>query len=202
MKRILKYSLLLLVGCSTPYQLPSQYQLAPKTTETVKNPHFSVGEQYLYRATITAYGHTFSGLLAAKITADNAWRVALTTDFGNTLFQFYYRRGEGWRVEYITEALDRKPLIRLLERDFEDLLQADRYADKYTHNQEVAYVATEGKRKVYLFENQDKKIYKQENIKGSKHYTTFAAHYKAGGELSQIVIEHHTVPVKITLDVL
>ena len=80
MKRILKYSLLLLVGCSTPYQLPSQYQLAPKTTETVKNPHFSVGEQYLYRATITAYGHTFSGLLAAKITADNAWRVALTTD--------------------------------------------------------------------------------------------------------------------------
>ncbi len=66
MKRILKYSLLLLVGCSTPYQLPSQYQLAPKTTETVKNLHFSVGEQYLYRATITAYGHTFSGLLAAK----------------------------------------------------------------------------------------------------------------------------------------
>ena len=86
MKRILRYSLLLLVGCSTPYQLPSQYQLAPKTTETIKNPHFSVGEQYLYRATITAYGHTFSGLLAAKITADNAWRVALTTDFGNTLF--------------------------------------------------------------------------------------------------------------------
>ena len=47
-----------------------------------------------------------------------------------------------------------------------------------------------------------KKIYKQENIKGSKHYTTFAAHYKAAGELSQIVIEHHTVPVKITLGVL
>ena len=81
----------------------------------------------------------------------------MITDFGNTLFQFYYRKGEGWRVEYITEALDRKPLIRLLQRDFEDLLQADRYADKYTHNQEVAYVATEGKRKVYLFENQDKK---------------------------------------------
>ena len=53
-----------------------------------------------------------------------------------------------------------------------------------------------------FYDLKDKKIYKQENIKGSKHYTTFAAHYKAAGELSQIVIEHHTVPVKITLDVL
>ena len=200
MKRLLSYSIfLLLLSCGASFSLPEGYQKG-KAGEKITHPYFDIGEHQL-RATIEAYGHSFNGVLAIKTVTDN-YRIALITDFGNTLFQFYYRRGEGWRVEYITEALDRKPLIRLLQRDFEDLLQADRYADKYTHNQEVAYVATEGKRKVYLFENQDKKIYKQENIKGSKHYTTFAAHYKATGELSQIVIEHHTVPVKITLDVL
>ena len=105
-------------------------------------------------------------------------------------------------MEYITEALDRKPLIRLLQRDFEDLLEADRYGDKYFHDQEVAYVATEGKRKVYLFENQDKKIYKQLNTKKSKRYTTFTAYYSSAGALSQLVIEHHTLPMKMILDVL
>ena len=149
MKRLLSYSIFfLLLSCGASFSLPEGYQKG-KVGEKITHPYFDIGEHQL-RATIEAYGHSFNGVLAIKTVTDN-YRIALITDFGNTLFQFYYRRGEGWRVEYITEALDRKPLIRLLQRDFEDLLQADRYADKYTHNQEVAYVATEGKRKVYLY---------------------------------------------------
>jgi len=179
--------------------LPDTYQ-KEKTGEYIANPYFGIGE-YQLRATIEAYGHSFNGVLAIK-TATYFHIVALTTDFGNTLLKFYYKRGEGWRVDYIAEPLDRKPLIKLLQRDFQDLLEADRYGDKYIHNQEVAYVVTEGKRKVYLFENQNKKIYQQLNTKKSKPYTTFTAHYRQTGELSQIVIEHHTLSVKMTLDVL
>ena len=88
MKQILKCSLfaIWLGSCSPSYNLPAEYQSMATTPTTIANPHIRVGEEYLYRATITAYGHTFSGLLVAKITADNTWRVALTTDFGNTLF--------------------------------------------------------------------------------------------------------------------
>ena len=90
MKQILKYSLfaIWLGSCSPYYKLPAEYQSVATTQTIIANPHVRVGEECLYRTTITAYGHTFSGLLAAKITADNTWRVALTTDFGNTLFDF------------------------------------------------------------------------------------------------------------------
>ena len=200
MKRLLHYSIFFLcLSCGTSYRLPDTYQ-KEKIGEYIANPYFGIGE-YQLRATIEAYGHSFNGVLAIK-TATYFHIVALTTDFGNTLLKFYYKRGEGWRVDYIAEALDRKPLIKLLQRDFQDLLEADRYGDKYIHNQEVAYVVTEGKRKVYLFENQNKKIYQQLNTKKSKPYTTFTAHYRQTGELSQIVIEHHTLPMKMTLDVL
>ena len=78
MKQILKCSLFViwLGSCSPSYNLPAEYQSMATTPTTIANPHIRVGEEYLYRATITAYGHTFSGLLAAKITADNTWRVA------------------------------------------------------------------------------------------------------------------------------
>ena len=200
MIQCLRYSIFLLcISCGASYSLPDTYQ-KEKTGEHIPNPYFDIGEYHL-RATIEAYGHSFNGVLAIK-TLTHSHIIALTTDFGNTLLKFYYKRGQGWRVEYITEALDRKPLIRLLQRDFEDLLEADRYGDKYLHDQEVAYVATEGKRKVYLFENQDKKIYKQLNTKKSKRYTTFTAYYSSAGALSQLVIEHHTLPMKMILDVL
>ena len=193
MKRILKYSLLLLVGCSTPYQLPSQYQLAPKTTQTVKNPHFSVGEQYLYRVTITAYGHTFSGLLAAKITADNAWRVALTTDFGNTLFDFEKKEGRVG-VNYAFPDLNRKVIINTLIADFQKLLQThfvviQKYVDGATEVQQCR----EGSDIVYLFTS-GTSLSKQLNMKAKSLYTTFT--YTP----DNITIEHHTLKIQILLE--
>ncbi|WP_315062806.1 DUF3261 domain-containing protein [Capnocytophaga leadbetteri] len=193
MKRILKYSLLLLVGCSTPYQLPSQYQLAPKTTETVKNPHFSVGEQYLYRATITTYGHTFSGLLAAKITADNAWRVALTTDFGNTLFDFEKKEGRV-EVNYALPDLNRKVIINTLIADFQKLLQThfvviQKYAEGTTEVQQCSV----GSDTVYLFTS-GTNLSKQLNMKAKSLYTTFT--YTP----DNITIEHHTLKIQIVLE--
>jgi len=193
MKRILKYSLLLLVGCSTPYQLPSQYQLAPKTTQTVKNPHFSVGEQYLYRVTITAYGHTFSGLLAAKITADNAWRVALTTDFGNTLFDFEKKEGRV-EVNYALPDLNRKVIINTLIADFQKLLQThfvviQKYAEGTTEVQQCSV----GSDTVYLFTS-GTNLSKQLNMKAKSLYTTFT--YTP----DNITIEHHTLKIQIVLE--
>ena len=182
MKRILKYSLLLLVGCSTPYQLPSQYQLAPKTTETVKNPHFSVGEQYLYRATITAYGHTFSGLLAA-----------LTTDFGNTLFDFEKKEGRV-EVNYALPDLNRKVIINTLTADFQKLLQThfvviQKYVDGTTEVQQCSV----GSDIVYLFTS-GTNLSKQLNMKAKSLYTTFT--YTP----DNITIEHHTLKIQIVLE--
>jgi len=195
MKQILKCSLfaVLFASCSPSYKLPAEYQSVATTQTIIANPHVRVGEECLYRTTITAYGHTFSGLLAAKITADNTWRVALTTDFGNTLFDFENQNGK-IKTNYITPDLNRKIIIRTLNTDFNHLLKTHwQVTKKYINNTIVVEQSKDGNDTVYLFTSEDT-LQKQLNIQGKRLYTTFI--YNP----NNITIEHHTFTIKIVLE--
>ncbi|UZD35337.1 DUF3261 domain-containing protein [Capnocytophaga ochracea] len=195
MKQILKCSLFViwLGSCSPSYNLPAEYQSMTTTPTTIANPHIRVGEEYLYRATITAYGHTFSGLLVAKITADNTWRVALTTDFGNTLFDFENQSGK-IKTNYITPDLNRKIIIRTLTSDFKHLLKTHwQVTQKYTNGTIEVQQSKDGNDAVYLFTS-GTNLSKQLNMQGKKLYTTFT--YNS----NNITIEHHTFTIKIVLE--
>ena len=195
MKQILKCSLFViwLGSCSPSYNLPAEYQSMATTPTTIANPHIRVGEEYLYRATITAYGHTFSGLLAAKITADNTWRVALTTDFGNTLFDFENQNGK-IKTNYIIPDLNRKIIIRTLNTDFNHLLKTHwQVTQKYINNTIVVEQSKDGNDAVYLFTS-GTNLSKQLNMQGKKLYTTFTYN------TNNITIEHHTFTIKIVLE--
>ena len=195
MKQILKCSLFViwLGSCSPSYNLPAEYQSMATTPTTIANPHIRVGEEYLYRATITAYGHTFSGLLAAKITADNTWRVALTTDFGNTLFDFENQSGK-IKTNYITPDLNRKIIIRTLTTDFKHLLKTHwQVTQKYTNGTIEVQQSKDGNDAVYLFTS-GTNLFKQLNMQGKKLYTTFTYN------TNNITIEHHSFTIKIVLE--
>ncbi|MFC2271156.1 MAG: hypothetical protein ACFNJN_02485 [Capnocytophaga ochracea] len=197
MKQILKCSLfatlLSLSNCSPSYNLPAEYQTMATNKTIIANPHIRVGEEYLYRATITAYGHTFSGLLVAKITADNTWRVALTTDFGNTLFDFENQNGN-IKTNYITPDLNRKIIIRTLTTDFKHLLKTHwQVIQKYTNGTIEVQQSKDGNDAVYLFTS-GTNLSKQLNMQGKKLYTTFT--YNS----NNITIEHHTFTIKIVLE--
>ena len=195
MKQILKCSLFAtwLGSCSPSYNLPAEYQSMATTPTTIANPHIRVGEEYLYRATITAYGHTFSGLLVAKITADNTWRVALTTDFGNTLFDFENQSGK-IKTNYITPDLNRKIIIRTLTTDFKHLLKTHwQVTQKYTNGTIEVQQSKDGNDAVYLFTS-GTNLSKQLNMQGKKLYTTFTYN------TNNITIEHHTFTIKIVLE--
>ena len=195
MKQILKCSLftIWLGSCSLSYKLPAEYQSVATNKTIIANPHLRVGEEYLYRATITAYGHTFSGLLAAKITADNMWRVALTTDFGNTLFDFENQSGK-IKTNYITPDLNKKIIIRTLTTDFKHLLKTHwQVTQKYTNGTIEVQQSKDGNDTVYLFIS-GTDLFKQLNMQGKKLYTTFTYN------TNNITIEHHTFTIKIVLD--
>ena len=195
MKQILKCSLfaIWLSSCSPSYKLPAEYQSVATNKTIIANPHVRVGEEYLYRTTITAYGHTFSGLLAAKITADNTWRVALTTDFGNTLFDFENQSGK-IKTNYITPDLNRKIIIRTLTSDFKHLLKTHwQVTQKYTNGTIEVQQSKDGNDAVYLFTS-GTNLSKQLNMQGKKLYTTFT--YNS----NNITIEHHTFTIKIVLE--
>ena len=195
MKQILKCSLfaIWLGSCSPSYKLPAEYQSVVTTQTIIANPHIRVGEEYLYRATITAYGHTFSGLLAAKIAADNTWRVALTTDFGNTLFDFENQSGK-IKTNYITPDLNKKIVIRTLTTDFQKLLQTHfTVIQKYTDATTEVQKCKDGSDTIYLFISGNN-LFKQLNMQAEKLYTTFI--YNP----SNITIQHHTLTIKIVLE--
>jgi hypothetical protein len=197
MKQILKCSLfailLSLSSCSPSYKLPTEYQSVATTPTTMVNSHIRVGEEYLYRATITAYGHTFSGLLATKITTDNMWRVALTTDFGNTLFDFENQSGK-IKTNYITPDLNKKIIIRTLTTDFKHLLKTHwQVTQKYTNGTIEVQQSKDGNDAVYLFTS-GTNLFKQLNMQGKKLYTTFTYN------TNNITIEHHSFTIKIVLE--
>ena len=195
MKQILKCSLfaIWLGSCSSSYNLPAEYQSMATTPTTIANPHIRVGEEYLYRATITAYGHTFNGLLATKITADNMWRVALTTDFGNTLFDFENQSGK-IKTNYITPDLNKKIITRTLTTDFKHLLKTHwQVTQKYTNGTIEVQQSKDGNDTVYFFIS-GTNLSKQLNMQGKKLYTTFTYN------TNNITIEHHTLIIKIVLE--
>ena len=141
MKQILKCSLfaIWLGSCSPSYKLPAEYQSVATNKTIIANPHVRVGEEYLYRTTITAYGHTFSGLLAAKITADNTWRVALTTDFKKLLqthFTVIQKYTDGTtEVQKCKEGSDTIYLFTLESNLFKQLnMQGEKLYTSYIYN--------------------------------------------------------------------
>jgi len=195
MKQILKCSLFViwLGSCSPSYNLPAEYQSMATNKTIIANPHIRVGEEYLYRATITAYGHTFNGLLATKITADNMWRVALTTDFGNTLFDFENQSGK-IKTNYITPDLNKKIITRTLTTDFKHLLKTHwQVTQKYTNGTIEVQQSKDGNDTVYFFIS-GTNLSKQLNMQGKKLYTTFTYN------TNNITIEHHTLIIKIVLE--
>ena len=194
MKHILKCSwLLLLVGCSS-YKLPEEYKVTRERQETYENSYVRVGEEYLYRTTIAAYGHTFGGLLAAKITDRNSWRVALTTDFGNTLFDFE-KNSNGIKVHYAMPDINKKIIIRTLTADFEKLLISHfAVIREYAKGEERVWECIDKNDMVYLFFSGEKELKRQLNTQGKQLYTTF------GYDKKHITITHHTLDIKIDLE--
>ncbi|GJH41375.1 hypothetical protein RCZ04_19250 [Capnocytophaga sp. HP1101] len=184
---------LFITNCSPSYKLSPEYQLVTTTPQAIENPYARVGEEYLYRATITAYGHSFSGLLATKIFAQKTWRVALTTDFGNTLLDLESQNGKS-KVNYAIPDLNRKIVIRTLTDDFEKLLQTHFViTQKYTDGTAEVQQTKSNSDNIYLFTTEGK-LQKQLNTKGKKLYTTIDYTSK------NISITHHTLNIEISLN--
>ena len=202
MKKILLYTtFMLIVSCGTIYELPQTYTLVSKNIQTVDNPQFRVGEEYLYRASIKAYGHQFGGLLVIKIAGEHSWRTALTTDFGNTLLDLSLEDNKR-KINSIQEALNHKIVVNTLFNDFESLLTPSFTVLKAYNNEGVqAWQCNDGKNAVYIFKDDNKNTFTQLNLHREKPYTTFIYSPFDGDEKHKtITVDHHTLDIQITLN--
>lgn len=93
----------------------------------------------LYKARVNVVGRHISGILMIKAMQDSSTRVVFTSEAGFTFFDFEYH-GDQFKVHYIFRQMDKKSVIKTLQKDFAlVLLQHLNAADAYTLKGSNAY---------------------------------------------------------------
>jgi hypothetical protein len=160
MRKYLVISLLLLslFACKA-YQVDGEL-VTKDTDQTLVIPYFNeTGYEYFYSGKIQAYGNSLNGILVVKKINDSQKRIALISDFGNTLLDFEIKDGET-TVNYILDDLNKGIIVKKLKKYFEILVNS---------NYPVEAVYRKDNNKIYTSKLQSKRVMIFENSSGSIH---------------------------------
>lgn len=189
-----------LFSCKS-YQVTGE-KLEKSNHKTILNPYFSNENlDYVYKAQIEVYGNDLSGIFVTKKINDSIHRVVFTTDFGNKLIDFEISDAS-FKINYVVEDLDRKLILNTLEKDFKLLLKQSFKIDEMFENEEYfIYKSNEGKRYNYIYQSKvDDKFIKIIQTSKSKEKLMLNFDSKEGKIAENILILHHNIKLKITLN--
>ena len=117
---ILSSCLFLLLACSPVHK---QMQKASTSINSLYpfKPAFTVA---LYKATVNVVGNHLSGLLLIKKMPDSSTRLVFSNEMGLTFFDFEFAAGGKFKVHSIIKKMDKRPVIKTLQHDFELVLMS------------------------------------------------------------------------------
>ncbi len=201
--RFFQTSFLLLYLFQSCGSLPeTKWNAVKETTKTITIPYFTRENiVYSYRTVIGVYGHNVSGIVIMKKISDETFRVAMTTEFGNTLFDIEISPTEQ-KVKTIVADLDRKIVVNTLVWDFRLLLKKS-YTIGATFSDGAHLISrsnlTEGI--VYLYQTAATDVvFKMEDYKGNKRRRTLGFVTENNIFARKISIEHDDIDMKIMMD--
>lgn len=165
----------------------------------VNNEYFSDPQvDYIYKASITAYGRQFGGILILKKTSDTSYRTVMSTDFGNKLIDATLNPS-GLDIHSVIDGLNRKIIIRTLEKDFRALLKATYPVNRSLQNDSfLIYDSKEGSEHYYLFLDKQQ-IRRIAHTGKRKKLTTFEFGDIRNNIAGSIRIIHHNIQLEIGL---
>lgn len=199
MKKLLLTSIvsLLLFSCKT-YQGPStSKEDYTNGSFTVVNNYFAtIGEEHIFRAHIQVFKKEVSGLLVVKRMDEQLHRVVLTSDFGNTLFDFSIYKDKPYAINYVMPDLDKKIILNFLAKDFSYLVE-DTYTlnAKATQRDTTVYKGLYKKKKTFVVVNQQEEV--TEVIAASARKPKIVFTYAKEGVALEI--KHQNFPLSIQL---
>ncbi|MDR2222714.1 MAG: hypothetical protein LBE34_08220 [Flavobacteriaceae bacterium] len=195
---LISFCALLLFSCKSfqVEQLPKEAYRIKDTT--VENTYFAtVGQEHLFRANITVFKRELSGLLVVKRINDSLHRVVLTSDFGNTLFDFSIYK-DHHEVNYVMTDLDRKLILNILAKDFSYLTETN-YAMQTMADidDKIVYQGIyKSNRTVVVYNKQQQRV--SQVIYASRKKAKVYYNYNLDGK-GTLAIEHHNFPMTIKL---
>lgn len=194
---------LIIAGCGAKAPIPG---LVP---ETLKDSNYKVRYfsdrkvDYVYKANVSVYGNDLTGILVFKRVNDKTHRVVLTTEFGNTLFDLEVGP-EDHKINSIVDELNRQMLVNVLVSDFRLMLR-EKYdlKQQFSSNGATVLLSPDGKIANYLYLSQaDGKLLQIKQATTRKHKVTLEFHTEKPTFAERIIIEHHDIKLKISLQYL
>jgi hypothetical protein len=110
---------LLCLGCASDYKALAPASVDQTCVQRIKPAGLQTA---WFDASIDVIGKHISGLLLVKNMPDSSQRIVFTNEAGVKFLDFDFKPDDNFRVIHIIPQLDKKPVIRLLKKDFELLL--------------------------------------------------------------------------------
>ncbi|MFK5974213.1 MAG: hypothetical protein QM485_13150 [Flavobacteriaceae bacterium] len=189
---------LLLVSCGT-YSKRNHFKESFSSTSIITNPYFSdTSKDYVYKADISLYNRSFSGLFIVKKIGYDHHRLVFTTEMGNTIFDFSFE-GRNFKINTILEGMNKKIITNVLRKDFKILLQENiRVKKTYSLGDTLIFETGIDREKYYYFKA-GKQLQKIIYTNNRKEKAAFMFSNLNEGFAKNIQILHKNIKLSITL---
>lgn len=190
---------LLLVACGS-YPKKQGFKVSNEVRQAFVIPYFSnPGTDYVYKASIDVFNKHFSGIFIVKQIRINTHRVAFTTEMGSKIFDFTFN-GNQFKVNFIQEELNRKPLLKILEQDFRILVCAKPDISKsFSHDGTTVLEGSINNRSHFFYLDNDNDLVETVFPKRGKASIVYSFSRINSDIAEEITIEHISQHLKINL---
>lgn len=200
MNPFLTYSffvLLLLASCGT-YRYPNASGIREMAPEEVNSYYIDTARSFVYRAKLQAFRKDVNGSLLIKPLGREGCRVALISDFGQTLFDISIQPN-GHELHYAMHDLNKRALVSEIASVFRIMtaqqhpISALMFADQAYYY--PVYVADDC---YYLMKG--RKVERITQVKRAKEYVLiYYRDWNTAGVPTEVAVEHRKFPLAIDL---
>lgn len=193
---IISIFIFLLSSCANQ-RISGENTAITKAVYTV--PYFNIDQkEYLYNANIKAFDNSFKGILAVKILGEEHKRLALLSDFGNTLLDLEFDHGNV-KVNYIMDDLNKRMIRNKFKKYLQLLVHSDYEIKKMFKSEEQTVIQSkfQGKR-IFLYIDDNNRLtqLKQASLFKDKIDIYFYGESEVADSISFI---SHGLPITIGL---
>lgn len=194
------FSAMVIAGCASDYK--GLHALVPDQQCIQKLKPSGIATSW-YTTTIDVVGRHISGLLLVKNMPDSSVRIVFTNEAGIKFLDFEFDAGDEFKVHYIISQLDKKPVIRLLRKDFSLMLGLPFKTGNWQawqNNGQVLYGVTQKNEKYYFITDKDCASL-QRIESGSKRKRMVSLTFFGNDDVQpdSIHFQHHTFAMQIKL---
>jgi hypothetical protein len=200
MRNLVLSSLFLIISCAS---YTKNFVEKEKQFETFTPNYLENFQEASFKISIDAFGNHFGGILAAKKLEINHYRFAFVNEFGGKLLDFELINNE-LKLNYAVDGLNRKILLKLLEKDFNlTFSENNRVENQFQNEQFKILKSSVGnlKKPVYYF--LDSKTGKLKKIVLANQKEEISVNLISTEKIwPDVEISHQKMPIKIYLHLL